>query len=139
MNAKELLRQQLDDAGYQISQVLKDLPDFALDHKVTPHAMSPREIVEHLAEAYEALRAHLEGRKHAWGTFRLPDHRWDAMLAEMAAIRGRSVEATLASDDPEALTAASAYITSHDAYHVGQLVLLRLELTPDWDVHSIYR
>ncbi|MBW7928889.1 MAG: hypothetical protein H3C58_12580 [Fimbriimonadaceae bacterium] len=52
-------------------------------------------------------------------------------IAEMSALRNRAIAVA---DEKIAVE----YIAVHDAYHVGQLVTLRLSVEPDWNYYSIY-
>lgn len=136
MSNFEWTRKALDDSGKQVAKILGGLPANLRDAKVTPQAMSPREIVNHLAECYTALKKHAAGQEHEWGTFQLGLADFDAAYAAMMALRAEVTELALSSED--AAQASIDYVVLHDAYHVGQIALLRLEQEPGWDPYSLY-
>lgn len=100
--------------------------------------MSPRDILEHLAEAYTALIASCKGEKHAWGSFVIPDKSSANLVKVFTLIRNEAVETALAHEDEATLKHVYDYIIGHDNYHVGQLVLSRLQAEPDWNSNAIY-
>lgn len=128
----------MDDAGYQLEKVLGGLDETTVDRKVCPAAMSAREMVVHLTECYLAAVTEAAGQKFEWGSYRPEDQSWPTVMAEFKAKRAEAV-AAVSGDDEKRVKLASAFIIGHDYYHVGQLVLHRLEFTPGWDAYSIYR
>ena len=139
MTATELVRFQLDDAGYQLNSCLEPMTEEQLDTKVTPKSLTPREVVEHLCEAYLAFIAEMEGQKHEWGSFSISDKSKQNLVETFHEIRGRATTAACAGDDEKRLKSAYLYLTAHDTYHVWQLCLVHLNTNPDWDPYSIYR
>ena len=139
MNATDLLHEQLDDAGYQLSKVLEDMPEDAMDKKVTRGAMSPREQVAHLCEAYEAFRVNSSGGKYEWGTYKPSAHDVGALVKEFEAKRAQAVSQALSNPSDETVKHAHEFILAHDYYHVGQMCLARIASQPDWDCYAIYR
>ena len=138
MDAKELLRFQLDDAGNQVAKTLEGLDGIKWDTKMREDVMSPKEVVAHLTECYIAARKHADGEKHEWGSY-LPETEDAAALVDgMWAERRAACDALLSKGDEDSMKAATSYIVLHDAYHAGQLAALRMQLTPDWDPYSIY-
>ncbi|HRF58400.1 MAG TPA: hypothetical protein PLH94_00635 [Fimbriimonadaceae bacterium] len=136
MTGFDITRKALDDSGKQITKIFEGLPVNLRDAKVTPQAMSPREIVQHLAECYTALKKHAAGQEHEWGTFQLGIADFDAAYAATMALRAEAVALAMTSE--EAAKASLDYVVIHDAYHVGQMALLRLEQEPGWDPYSLY-
>lgn len=136
MNAKELLSKQIDDAGYQLTQALNGMSETAMDSKATPQ--SPREIVAHLCECYEAAIAQSEGREHEWGSYDAGDKSTPILLGNFQALRERAVEKVLAGDDA-AIWHGHQFIVAHDYYHIGQLCAARVADDPSWDTYAIYR
>jgi len=129
----------MDDAGYQLTKVLEDMPENALDKKVTSGSMSPREQVAHLCEAYEAFRVNAGGGKYEWGSYETPSTETAALMNEFKSQRAKAVDKALACSTPEEIKHAHEFIVGHDYYHVGQMCLARLEVQPEWDGHAIYR
>lgn len=135
MEAKELLRHQISDAGYQLNKVFEGV-DSSLDFKLTPASMSPRETAIHLAECYTAALAEANGGKHEWGTYKPKSDDFQAIWAEMQELRAKASAAMMEATGQE--THANAFIVAHDYYHVGQMAQLRLQREPSWDPYSIY-
>lgn len=133
----DFVREQLDDSGYQLSKVFEGISGEQWGAKVTDESMSPRETVAHLCECYVAVQAGLEGQEHSWGTYTIPEMSDDALPTFLAESRQKAVNAIVSSSNPKAPSLASAYVTLHDAYHVGQLVTLRLGFG-GFDPYSIY-
>lgn len=139
MTAADLLKDQLDDAGYQLTKVLEDMPEEALDKKLTPDCMSPREQVAHLCEAYEAFRINSAGGKYEWGTYKLDSPDTASLMKEFQSQRQGVVDQALKNPSEETIKHAHAYILGHDFYHVGQMCQARLAVQPDWNPYAIYR
>jgi hypothetical protein len=138
MDAPEMMRRQLDDAGFQLSKALEGMNEQQLDHKIAPGAMSPREQLAHLGEAYQALITHCAGGKHKWGSFDAGDRAIEALSKRIWDLRKQAVDAALAHADDEHLKLAHEYVLAHDYYHVGQICASRLDTDPSWNVYSIY-
>lgn len=139
MTAHQLFEQQLADAGYQLDNVLKAMPEACMDHKVTEGSMTPKEQIAHLMEAYHAFQESAAGRKYEWNTFRPASTETAALIAEFKAKRAATVATALAGDSEDKLITAHKYILGHDYYHVGQICLARLATQPDWDPYAIYQ
>ncbi|HZH99160.1 MAG TPA: hypothetical protein VEX38_09335 [Fimbriimonadaceae bacterium] len=138
MDVKELVSFGIDDVGRQLRQVLSGISPELQDARVCDKGMSPCEMVEHLCEAYKAVVAESQGLKHEWGSFKPEYSSWDGLMAAWADLRSQAREAALANLEAHP-TAAHSYIVAHDAYHVGQLALLRVQQDPDWNPYSIYQ
>lgn len=138
MTALELTRYQLEDSGFQLEKCLEPMTDSQLDTKATPEGMTPRDMVEHLCEAYQAYVASAEGREHQWGSFSIADKSKENLLKTFRELRTEAVQAAMDRTDEKDLKNAYAYLTAHDAYHVGQLCLVNLSTNPGWDPYSIY-
>ena len=136
MTEKELLRHQIDDAGFQLDKVFESIEEASLDFRLTEHAMTPREILAHLCECYVATSVGTEGKEHEWGTYTAPDTTWPALFNNMKELRATAAEAALATPDYE--TKTSAFMIAHDFYHVGQMCMVRLVRDPSWNAYSIY-
>ena len=139
MTTVDYVRYQLDDLGFQLNACFGAIGEDLLELKLTPQSMTPRETVEHLCEAYLAFLAHVEGEKWNWGSFSIADRSKPNLMETLHEIRGRATTAACADEkDEDRLKTAHAYITAHDAYHVGQLSLLLVNHNPAWDPYSIY-
>jgi len=136
MTDKELLSQQIDDAGYQLEKVFEGIEDASLDFRLTEHAMTPRELLSHLSECYVATVAAAEGKEHAWGTYTAPDTSWPAIWNNTKDLRAKATTAALGAED--FAMKASGLMVGHDYYHVGQMCAIRLVKDPSWDAYSIY-
>ncbi len=129
----------LDATTYQLTQCVKGMPESAMDARATPDGMTPRDMLEHLCECYEAYMAICDGKQWNWGSYKAPDRATAPLVETWKATRQKAVSRCLGSDDAQARENAMHYIALHDAYHVGQLCLIRLAAQPEWDAHSIYR
>lgn len=136
MTTRELVQSQLESTGKQVHKVLEGLADEQYGAKVTPEAMSPQETLQHLCDCYKATVATVAGGNYEWGTFEFEDSSVPGMWSEFDAARAEACKAVL-SNDEQADTAFN-YIVNHDSYHVGQLTLLRLQVSPDWNPYSLY-
>jgi uncharacterized damage-inducible protein DinB len=138
MTAAELLRTQIDDAGYQLGKVLEGVREEDLDTKVESISMTLRQHVEHLCESYVAAATELHGGHHEWGTFALPNRSIATLLDTFNQVRNDTAQKLLSAEGDQGLHLASAYIVLHDGYHVGQLCALRQAIDSSWSSFSIY-
>ena len=138
MTASELMEYEVENTGYQLAACFKDLPPSLLDAKATEKSMSPRETAAHLCESYLALNAHIEGKEYEWGSFGSEGLSWDQLLDAVFDLRSKAGKASCVEID-DRLKSGHDYMVAHDAYHVGQLCLLRIQNEPDWEPYSIYR
>ena len=136
MTDKELLRHQIDDAGYQLSKVFEGIEETSLDFRLTEKAMTPREILAHLSECYLATVEMAAGREHSWGSYTAPDSSWPALWNNTKELRDKAAEAALGADD--FVLKGNSFIVAHDYYHVGQMCAVRLVRDANWDAYSIY-
>jgi hypothetical protein len=139
MTATDLIKDQLEDSGYQLTKVIEGMPEHGFDHKLTDGAMTPREQIAHLAEAYECFSVNAAGGKYEWGTYKAASADTAALTTEFMKQREKAVAAALSDSSDEKIKLANDYILGHDYYHVGQMCLSRLAVEPDWDAYSIYR
>ncbi|MDR3692396.1 MAG: DinB family protein [Fimbriimonas sp.] len=138
MTARALLDKQIDDVTYQLTMVLEGVDEAHLDHKVVPTAMSIREQVEHLCEVYTALEEMSRGVSHEWGTYKVEDTSWPSLTALFKDLRAKAIVIVQTSDDEKTIMEGSGFIVNHDAYHVGQIALIRIAVDPSWNPYSIY-
>jgi hypothetical protein len=138
MTTSDLLKYELEQVGLQIDRCIVGMSEAGLDTKCSPNGMTPREILIHFADCYEAFLAHARGEKYAWGRFKLEDTSTDNVRRVYVEARARAVEVALSAEYDHIVQAAYDYIIGHDNYHVGQLVLARMQSDPDWNADSIY-
>lgn len=139
MKTNEFLSDQFAHIAYQVDKVFEGLKEDHYDFRVSSKAMTPRETLEHLCEVAEACYKENIGEAHEWGTYTIADKSTENLHATYLKLRKRAIDATLASESPDNWKRASAYIVSHEAYHVGQLCLMRMECESEWDPYSIYK
>lgn len=138
MTAHGFISYQLRDGRHQIEKCYEGLDEAGFDVRPAPHAMSPREILEHLCECHQAFLDSLEGKKFSWGEYVLEDRSAAGLRQKFAELRAAAEAAIDKNPDETTLKYAHAYLVAHDAYHVGQLALSRLAQDPGWDPYSIY-
>lgn len=136
MTATELSRYTLELSGRQLEACFAGMDADDWESRLTEQAMTPLEIAAHLAEAYQAFITLTEGREHRWGSFKIEPNTPEAVLSEMFRLRQQAIDSVGERD--VMIRAAFDYLTAHDAYHVGQLVLARLQVHPDWNFMAIY-
>ena len=134
--ANEILKYGLDQCLYQLEQVFAGVEDF--DAKPIATQMSPREVLVHLCEVYQAFLTEAAGGKHSWGTYALPGEANDDLKKFTFALRSQAVAVVEANPTEEVEKHAMAFMVLHDPYHVGQMVQHRLAMEPDWNAYSIY-
>lgn len=139
MDAIGLLRIAIDQSGNQIRQTYRGLNPCHADASLAPGAMTFLQTLDHLSECCLALSRSVDGEAHAWGSFRSEAEGLEGKMAEFWALREEGVAKALAEGSESALRHALDFIALHEAYHVGQLALLRSRLEPDWDFYAIYR
>lgn len=138
MDAQAFVLQQMNDALTQVTACFAGAPASYYDVKITSQAFTPAETLAHFSECYLAFEKSLTGEEHAWGTYEPADTAPEALMADFQRRHAAAVQVLSGSPSDEVLKHASAYLTAHDFYHVGQLVLARLEVEPEWSHYSIY-
>jgi hypothetical protein len=133
-----LLKTTLDAAGMQVEKVLDGMPETSMDARLTAEGMTPRQILQHLTECYVAFKAEASGGSHEWGTYASADQSTVALFSDWKRLRSEAADLALGSADPKLQEKAMDFMALHDAYHVGQLCLIRLQAQPDWNIYSIY-
>ncbi len=136
--ADDTLRMALEYSGYQLFGVIEGFPETAMDVSLTPSGMTPRQTLEHLCDVYASYIALAEGTPYEYGSFRAPDTSTPALVALVKSMRDQAVQKALGASEGKPLSAGIDYIALHDAYHVGQLALMRMSADPTWDPYSIY-
>ncbi len=138
MNAPELLKAALTSTGFQYEHVLNGMPETAWDAHACQGGMSVREIVEHLCEVYTAFQRIARGEDYKWGSYKVDDHSSSHLLELRKKLRDEAVDFATSSSEDQVLQGAMDYLVLHDAYHVGQLALIRMNADPAWNPYSIY-
>lgn len=139
MSAQALLKAQIDYTGFQLATVIEGIPVDRWDDRVSPDAMSVREVLAHLSEAYSAFAKHAAGQSHEWGTYQPTARTPEELLEETMALRRTAAALATEVDVLNELVLASNYIALHDSYHIGQLVTLRLKIEPEWNSYALYQ
>jgi len=137
METKDFLKAQLDDVGYQLNAVFAGLTDEQWHAKVTPDTMSPAETANHLCDCYSALLANADGGEYEWGSLKIEDQSPANLYKTMMDLRSQAVKRATDATEERLNQLGSSYVSLHDAYHVGQLVTLRLKLG-GFEPYSIY-
>ncbi|MFM9873359.1 MAG: DinB family protein [Fimbriimonadaceae bacterium] len=138
MSTQDFIKTQLEDSGKQLTAVFTGIPVDKWDEKVTEHAFSAKETANHLADCYNAFLTAADGGEHEWGSTIIEDQSPDGLTKAMFDLRTKCADQAGSTDDPKIHHLASEYICLHDAYHVGQMVTLRMKLG-DFDPYSIYK
>jgi uncharacterized damage-inducible protein DinB len=100
--------------------------------------MSPRETLTHLSDCYQCACQRIRGEKPKWGSFETSETDPGRIKDAMFAMRNHALGEAVRAGDHGLLAEVFTYIQEHDAYHVGQLCLLKLRHDPGWDPYSIY-
>ncbi len=137
MTANEITSAVFHMTGSQVEGVLKDWPSDQWEARINDQTMSAKEMVAHLTECYIAFQKSTKGESHEWGSYVPADSSVEGLLAAMRSERAASGALLEAATDDH-LKEAFMYIHTHDTYHVGQLVSLRLTLNPEWNSYAIY-
>ena len=138
MDTRELLQYELDKVGKQIDRCLDGLTEAGYDTKCAVKGMTPREMLVHLAEVYEAFMASMRGETYEWGSYKLEDTSTQNVRRVFSKGRSKAVEIALASLEDKVIKGTYDYLVGHDNYHVGQLVLSRMQVDAEWDPEAIY-
>jgi|SRR5579862_9266229 len=136
MTANQLLDYQISQSGRQVEACLSGMTSEAFESKT--NGMSPQEILIHLSEAYQAFLTVAKGEKHNWGSFVVADRSMSAVLDIFRNLRQEAAELAASTGEEAVIKEGYDYVVAHDNYHVGQLVLSRLQSEPGWDAYSIY-
>lgn len=135
MSSNPTLDYALATALVQVEKTFEGMPATALSDKLTPDGMTPHETLGHLTDCCHALVAATEGKEYEWGSFQSAKQDFEGRLAEFRQVRAvAAARAAVKGMANEALN----YLALHEAYHVGQMCLLRLRHQPDWNLYAIY-
>jgi hypothetical protein len=138
MTALELLGYECDQTRDQIHRCLEGMDEKAMDTPCTEGGMTPREMLEHMCEAYQALITTQAGGKHDWGSYSIADKSTANIRKTFDDLRAKAVETVLADGSDDQMKHGYDFIVGHDNYHVAQLVHSRLKAQPDWNSYAIY-
>ena len=95
MTVEELLRKQAADPGGQLSRAIAGLSDVDADKQPIPNVMPVREMIEHLCEAYHAVKVTAAGEKHEWGSYASGAENWAHLQDHFGSLREAAIEAGL--------------------------------------------
>ncbi len=138
MTASELMQAQIDMLTAQVEACYAGLGKNDFDREILPQMMRPSRMLDHLAECVHAFLAKKDGADYdQWGVTGLTGT-LEERMATYRELREQAKAGIAGREDEKALIAASDFLTAHDAYHVGQLVTMRLTIDPEWNAYSIY-
>jgi uncharacterized damage-inducible protein DinB len=138
MTVHDFAKDAMASSGRQLDQVLAGMKEEHADTKVGGISQSPRETLEHLTDCYVNTVKAAEGKQPEWGTFSAAGKTWNELQKCFEASRAEAVAKILAAPEDKVGELALNYVILHDAYHVGQLALIRIQTDPGWDAYSIY-
>ena len=139
MESKELLTHLVENAGFQVEKCFEGMPAALHEAKLTPHAMSPRLVLAHFLEVFEAAAKEERGESHEWGSYANNTESFDTLWQKYTSQRKEYVAKRVDSDSPSSLKQLGGMLVLHETYHVGQLCLLRVEQDPTFNPYSIYQ
>ena len=125
VTGKEILERQSARTFHHLTLVLGDLDEQEADTRLHRGARSIREQVVHLCESYHALTTTFGGGKHDWGSYVAPISEWPA-VRDLAFLMREEAYGAILNDDQERLQGFLSNILSHENYHIGQMVAIRL-------------
>lgn len=139
MSAPGFLINGLNAAAKQIHAVFDSIATDHWDRRATSEAMTPLESIRHLAHCYTAFMSEARGQSWDWrAPFDLGVTEPEDILAKANELRAQAVDMVKSSTDETIYEKAINYILLHDAYHVGQMALFRMQTDPTLDPHSLY-
>ena len=124
-------------AGNMLEGAIAGIDPSKIDDKLHAHAWSIREQIEHLTECYVAAKKDAAGEKHEWGTYQSPVSDWDELVALWRSSRNEAL-ALLGDRSDQAIHRVLDHVAAHDFYHVGQIVVTRRWIEPNWNPDAIY-
>ena len=139
MNANELMVFEVETTSKQIKTICDGLNGNQLHFKSNPEHRSILEQLEHICECYHAFLVIHKGGQHNWGSYEIQDKSIENIMKIFNELVDEAKQILLANNDEKTVENAFHYITNHDAYHVGQMARLRLDIEPEWDMYSIYK
>lgn len=138
--SQSLAKKVLDTSGFQVSQVFAGLKDEDWQRRLLPDTMSPQEVILHLTECCKAAlhRVTQESDFDGWGKTVMSGSTPEKWIEEFNACRAQAISAGLEEDSERNQEILMDLLSLHEAYHVGQLCTLRLQIDPSWNYYSIY-
>ncbi|MBX3097631.1 MAG: DinB family protein [Fimbriimonadaceae bacterium] len=138
--SQSLAKKVLDDSGFQVSQVFAGLKNEDWQQRLLPSTMSPQEVIHHLTECCKAASHRItQGTEfEGWGKTTMAGTTPEEWMEEFNACRAQAISAGLEEDNERHQMTLIDLLALHEAYHVGQLCTLRLQIDPDWNYLSIY-
>lgn len=130
---------EIETTSKQIKAICDGLNENQLHFKSNPDHRSILEQLEHICECYHAFLVIHKGGKHDWGSYEIQDKSIENILRTFDGLVDEAKRILKNNNDEKTIDDAFHYLTSHDAYHIGQMSRLRLDIEPEWDMYSIYR
>lgn len=137
MDAITLAIHSVNAAAGQIERGLGGLEDKDWEMKINENTMSPRQMVGHLIECRIACIKSMKGQEHEWGTYSAEGDA-AALMKQLRDETDHTLQQLAESPTDENIKHVMDFLALHDAYHVGQIVSLRLTLDPNWNSYVIY-
>lgn len=137
MTARELLESAINDSGQQVVKIFENLPPDSWDQKPAPEGMTIRAMAQHLCECYYAYSEMAQGRTYDWGSYAVEVTEPADLVALVLSLRSEAAKIALDGSD-KAMKDSLEFLCLHDAYHIGQIALIRIRTEPNWDPYSIY-
>ena len=129
----------LNATEFQVTHAFAGLSGDQWDFKLTPASMTPAQMIAHLAECCVAAKEAIDGHPHEWGTYDASGMTPAEVMTDWKTRRDAIVEVIKGIENETLLVEVLDFVPLHEAYHVGQMVLVQLALNPDWNAYSIYR
>jgi hypothetical protein len=136
MDGMALLQRGIDESEGQLRRTLAGLTNATIEFRPHPSAMALGEHLVHLIESYIAVQAENRGETHEWGSFHTDLKDFDELVAELFVQRKLAVDTLTKAE--AILVNGLFFFAHHDAYHIGQLCLLRQAFDKNWSSFSIY-
>jgi len=135
-----LAKKVLDHVGFQVKTVFTGLEEAQWSHRIHPESMTPFEMITHLTECCRAAAYRISRDEEFpdWGKTQMSGSTPDEWMEEFHATRSQAISAGLEKADEKSLDTLMDLLALHEAYHVGQMCTLRLDLDPKWNPLSIY-
>lgn len=136
-----LLKSALQSTNYQITKVFEGFSDERgeFDIRICPEAKTARETLEHLCDCYQGFMEMSHDKEYVWGSFHAENQSTSQLLETCHELRKKAENFALShAHDPKAAEFALGMLSLHEAYHVGQMCLLRIRVDPTWNPYSIY-
>ena len=126
-----LLTSALHNTNYQVTKVFEGLSEERgdFDVRICPEARTARETLAHLCDCCQGFMEISHGKEYKWGSFQGAGLSVAQLLQSQHELRKKAESFALShAHDPKAAEFALSMLCLHDAYHVGQMCLLHINL-----------